>query len=215
MKNRVILLVVMMCGLLVGANTLFAQFNCPPNPPGTIINHNCEWFSRFNPTPFSLLLPDGYSCDATIYWCERCCNGKSEFFLQALELDMSCYTPHSTGVSLESKMIMDQVRLKLFHQVCDGSTGYIEPIPPCPDPTNSAIVTYLHKAQCYSQTVTTYTNGTSVMQFRACSNIIGCTNYYSVCFDGTNYKYTYINTAYSAPCPNTNGCNGFCDENQP
>jgi len=208
----------MMCGILVGANSALAQpIGCPAYPPGTIFvenNNNCKWDIRiYN---FPILMPNGMICDASITWCERCCNGVSEFFFKDLSLLPSCINAQAPGFSLQSKFIMDQVRKAMFHPVCNESNtlGGVPVIPPCPD--HSQIVYYFHKAQCYSQTTTYYTDGRDPeVHLTACSNIIGCTNYYSVCFDGTNYQYEYVNTSYIAVCPNTNGCFGFCDETQP
>ncbi len=132
-----------------------------------------------------------------------------------MDVPPQCINSQAPGFSLESKFIMDQVRAAMFHQVCNetNTIGGIPIIPPCPD--NSQIITYLHKAQCYRQFNDYDILGNPIVRYRACSNIIGCTNSYSVCFDGIKNIYTYVNTSYLSACPNTNGCFGFCDETQP
>ncbi|MBS1538146.1 MAG: hypothetical protein JST20_10415 [Bacteroidetes bacterium] len=207
MKNKIITLLAVFTAIVFGSVSVYSQTGCPtspvPDPPGSL---NCQW--QLNVTTFfDMLMPDGTLCNASLIFCERCCDGNSEFYLQSLSLPKACVDRQGVGFSLYQKSIQDQVRSHMFRNSCsDNPPAY----PPCPDQSVSYV--YEHKSPCYNVQYVYTLNGLMTV-LSSCIAEIGCTKRYTVCFDGTKNIYTFADNPYSVSCPtNTNGCFGICNE---
>lgn len=161
--------------------------------------------------PIPILMDDGAICTLGVVACKRCCNGVLEYYIyRTLWYDDDCRTTH--GIDLNSPSFHSQIATALLNtfSLCPGSE-----IPLCPDKSN--VIALISYAPCYRWGSTVYNpvTGKSERELVACTNEVGCSESYQVCYNDVTQKFewTYIGQSYSAVCPTGPsyiGCFGIC-----
>jgi len=202
MKTSLLITLAIIIAVLVSPIQTYAIEDCPQNTPG------CTNWDSTQAYPIFIKMNDGAYCQAVVWACRRCCSGRPEFFVKEIIIVSDCETSHG-GYDPTNSELHDQIVKKFIESsnyLC-GST-----ILPCSE-ENQTIFAKVYYAQCYKWGIPTYniTYGDYTRSLIPCSTEIGCCEDYKVCWDGTQYVYTYVGQSYSAICPpNSSGCFSIC-----
>ena len=204
MKKISIVFLIMTMVLLLGSVPAYSD-RCPDGSPPA----GCSNWTGLVLFHVPIVMDDGDTCLINISLCKRCCSGYPEYYLESFFFDDStCYSTH--GLNLNGSSFHNQIAnlfLNTF-SLCDSTPTIL----PCPG--NGTVFARISFAPCYRWARTlggTYT----LTGLVACSDSIGCSQQYKVCWNGTNFEWTYIGSSYSALCPPPSPgvtCFGICRE---
>lgn len=198
MKKLILFPFIVLTILLFSFTNASSQYYCPNSTPGCTV-----WQTYIQSMPF--IMDDGTVCLGAIFACKRCCGNLVQFYIDTVMFDEGCVYSHPIG--LNGSSFHNQVSTHLLSNLslC-GAT-----IPLCDEQSN--IIATISYAPCYKWGTPIYTVGGTKRPLIACNNEIGCSENYTVCWDGTKFIWTLVSQSYSAVCPTSPGydvCFGVC-----